>query len=59
MMNPELFQTVNWRKFAGFVKKMKVGKDAHKCREQVKREAEHFVHVTEPLMQYATVALMH
>ncbi|GJX58642.1 beta-amylase 1, chloroplastic [Tanacetum coccineum] len=58
-MNPELFQADNWRKFVGFVKKMKEGKDAHKCWEQVEREAEHFVHVTEPLVQEAAVALMH
>lgn len=58
-MNPELFQADNWRKFVAFVKKMKEGKDAHKCWEQVEREAEHFVHVTEPLVQEAAVALMH
>ncbi|KAJ9555626.1 hypothetical protein OSB04_010240 [Centaurea solstitialis] len=58
-MNPELFQADNWRKFVGFVKKMKEGKDVHKCWEQVEREAEHFVHVTEPLVQEAAVALMH
>nr|XP_043631455.1 beta-amylase 1, chloroplastic [Erigeron canadensis] len=58
-MNPELFQADNWRKFVAFVKKMKEGKDVHKCWEQVEREAEHFVHVTEPLVQEAAVALMH
>lgn len=58
-MNPELFQADNWRKFVAFVKKMKEGKDLHKCWEQVEREAEHFVHVTEPLVQEAAVALMH
>ncbi|GJX64527.1 beta-amylase 1, chloroplastic [Tanacetum coccineum] len=58
-MNPELFQPDNWRKFVGFVKKMKEGKDVHKCWEQVEREAEHFVHVTEPLVQEAAVALSH
>lgn len=57
-MNPELFQADNWRKFVTFVKKMKEGKDVHKCWEQVEREAEHFVHVTEPLVQEAAVALM-
>ncbi|XP_071696542.1 beta-amylase 1, chloroplastic-like [Rutidosis leptorrhynchoides] len=58
-MNPELFQADNWRKFVAFVKKMKEGKDVHKCWEQVERDAEHFVHVTEPLVQEAAVALMH
>ncbi|XP_057549258.1 beta-amylase 1, chloroplastic-like [Amaranthus tricolor] len=58
-MNPKLFQADNWRMFVAFVKKMKEGKDAHRCREQVEREAEHFVHVTQPLVQEAAVALMH
>ncbi|KAI3716417.1 hypothetical protein L1987_67282 [Smallanthus sonchifolius] len=58
-MNPELFQADNWRKFVAFVKKMKEGKDVHKCWEQVEREAEHFVQVSEPLVQEAAVALMH
>ncbi|KAL9237734.1 hypothetical protein vseg_012248 [Gypsophila vaccaria] len=58
-MNPDLFHPDNWRKFVGFVKKMNEGKDANKCWEQVEREAEHFVHVTQPLVQEAAVALMH
>lgn len=58
-MNPDLFQADNWRKFVAFVKKMREGKDANKCWEQVEREAEHFVHVTQPLVQEAAVALMH
>ncbi|KAJ0806821.1 putative beta-amylase [Helianthus annuus] len=58
-MNPELFQADNWRRFVAFVKKMKEGKDVHRCWEQVEREAEHFVHVTEPLVQEAAVALTH
>ncbi|KAH6816123.1 beta-amylase 1 [Perilla frutescens var. frutescens] len=58
-MNPDLFQPENWRRFVAFVKKMGEGKDAHKCWEQVEREAEHFVHVTQPLVQEAAVALMH
>ncbi|KAL5542461.1 hypothetical protein UlMin_010171 [Ulmus minor] len=58
-MNPHLFQADNWRHFVAFVKKMKEGKKAHKCWEQVEREAEHFVHVTQPLVQEAAVALMH
>ncbi|XP_062166646.1 beta-amylase 1, chloroplastic-like [Alnus glutinosa] len=58
-MNPQLFQADNWGRFVGFVKKMKEGKDAHKCREQVERETEHFVHVTRPLVQEAAVALVH
>ncbi|KAJ0035260.1 hypothetical protein Pint_25200 [Pistacia integerrima] len=58
-MNPDLFQPDNWRQFVGFVKKMNEGKDVHRCREQVEREAEHFVHVTQPFVQEAAVALMH
>lgn len=58
-MNPDLFQPDNWRRFVGFVKKMGEGKDAKKCWEEVEREAEHFVHVTQPLVQEAAVALMH
>ena len=58
-MNPQLFQADNWRRFVAFVKKMKEGKGANKCREQVEREAEHFVHITEPLVQEAAAALMH
>ncbi|KAL1808601.1 hypothetical protein ACET3Z_025591 [Daucus carota] len=58
-MNPDLFQPDNWRRFVAFVKKMKEGKDTNKCREQVEREAEHFVHVTQPLVQEAAVALSH
>lgn len=57
-MTPDLFQSDNWRRFVAFVKKMKEGKDVHKCWEQVEREAEHFVHVTQPLVQEAAVALM-
>ncbi|PHU21488.1 Beta-amylase 1, chloroplastic [Capsicum chinense] len=58
-MNPDLFHPDNWRRFVAFVKKMKEGKDANQCREQVEREAEHFVHITQPLVQEAAVALMH
>ncbi|KAL3506292.1 hypothetical protein ACH5RR_031674 [Cinchona calisaya] len=58
-MNPDLFHPDNWRRFVAFVKKMKEGKDVHRCWEQVEREAEHFVHVTQPLVQEAAVALMH
>lgn len=58
-MNPHLFQADNWRCFVAFVKKMREGKGTHKCWEQVEREAEHFVHVTEPLVKEAAVALMH
>ena len=58
-MNPHLFQPDNWRQFVAFVKKMNEGKDVHRCWEQVEREAEHFVHVTQPLVQEAAVALMH
>lgn len=58
-MNPDLFQADNWRKFVGFVKKMKEGNDTKKCWEQVEQEAEHFVHITRPLVQEAAVAMMH
>ncbi|KAL0322617.1 UNVERIFIED_CONTAM: Beta-amylase 1, chloroplastic [Sesamum angustifolium] len=58
-MNPDLFQPDNWRRFADFVKKMGEGKDVQRCWEQVEREAEHFVHVTRPLVQEAAVALTH
>ena len=58
-MNPGLFQADNWRRFVTFVKKMKEGKDPHKCREQLEEEAAHFVHVTRPLVQEAAVDLMH
>ncbi|GFP96181.1 beta-amylase 1 chloroplastic [Phtheirospermum japonicum] len=58
-MNPDLFQPDNWRRFVAFVKKMREGKDVQRCWEQVEREAEHFVHVTQPLVQEAAVALMH
>ncbi|OIT01101.1 PREDICTED: beta-amylase 1, chloroplastic-like [Nicotiana attenuata] len=58
-MNPELFHPDNWRRFIAFVKKMNDGIDVHHCREQVEREAEHSVHVTQPLVQETAVALMH
>ncbi|XP_044487039.1 beta-amylase 1, chloroplastic-like [Mangifera indica] len=58
-MSPHLFQPDNWRQFVAFVKKMNEGKDIYRCREEVEREAEHFVHMTQPLVQEAAVALMH
>ncbi|VFQ92270.1 unnamed protein product [Cuscuta campestris] len=58
-MSPDLFQAENWRRFVAFVKKMREGKRADRCWEEVEREAEHFVHVTQPLVQEAAVALMH
>ncbi|KAJ4955969.1 hypothetical protein NE237_012752 [Protea cynaroides] len=58
-MNPQLFQDDNWRKFVGFVKRMREGKNGNKCWEQVEREAEHFVYVSQPLVQEAAVALSH
>lgn len=58
-MSPDLFHPDNWRRFVAFVKKMKEGQNVHRCWEQVEREAEHFVHVTQPLVQEAAVALMH
>ncbi|KAA3455685.1 beta-amylase 1, chloroplastic-like [Gossypium australe] len=57
-MNPSLFQPDNWRRFVAFVKKMNEGKDSRRCWEQVEREAEHFVNVTEPFVQEAALALM-
>ncbi|KAG4188693.1 hypothetical protein ERO13_A08G181833v2 [Gossypium hirsutum] len=58
-MNPSLFHPDNWRRFVAFVKKMKEGKGARRCWEEVEREAEQFVHVTQPFIQEAAVALMH
>lgn len=58
-MNPDLFQADNWRKFVGFVKKMKEGKEPKRCREEMEREAEHFVRVTRPLVQRGAVAAVH
>ncbi|KAL8162252.1 hypothetical protein V2J09_013741 [Rumex salicifolius] len=58
-MNPDLFQPDNWRRFVGFVKRMKEGKNPRRCREEVEREAEHFVHVTQPLVREAEHALRH
>ncbi|KAJ8451196.1 hypothetical protein Cgig2_013968 [Carnegiea gigantea] len=57
-MNPDLFQADKWRKFVAFVKKMKEmnGANNNQCWEQVEREAEQFVYVTEPLVQEAAVA---
>lgn len=57
-MSPALFQPDNWRGFVALVKKMKEGKDAHRCWEEVERETEQFVHITQPLVQEAAVALM-
>ncbi|KAG2314647.1 hypothetical protein Bca52824_017769 [Brassica carinata] len=56
-MNPELFKAENRGKFEGFVKKMGEGRDSQRCWEEVEGEAEHFVHVTQPLVQEAAVAL--
>ncbi|CAI0383194.1 unnamed protein product [Linum tenue] len=56
-MNPTLFETENWRRFAGLVKKMKEGKSGvDRCKEQMEREAEHFVHISEPLVLQEAVA---
>lgn len=56
-MNKELFKEENVLRFMAFVKKMKEGKGANKCLEEVEREAEHFVYVNVPLVQEAA-ALM-
>jgi beta-amylase len=58
-MNADLFQPDNWRRFVSFVKKMKEGKDSNRCLEQVEREAEQFVHITQPLVSEAAAALVH
>ncbi|CAI0383192.1 unnamed protein product [Linum tenue] len=58
-MNPTLFEPENWRRFVGFVKKMKEGKCGDRCWEQVERDAEHFVYISQPLVQEAAVALAH
>ncbi|KAG1354783.1 Beta-amylase [Cocos nucifera] len=58
-MGPTLFQPDNWRRFVAFVKRMGEGREGGgRCREQVEREAEKFVHATKPLVQEAAVALM-
>ncbi|KAG5531111.1 hypothetical protein RHGRI_025905 [Rhododendron griersonianum] len=54
-MTPDLFQPEKWRQFVAFVKKMKQGKNG----EQVEREVEHLVHVSQPLVKEAAVALVH
>ncbi|CAA6662541.1 unnamed protein product [Spirodela intermedia] len=45
-MNPDLFQSDNWRRFVSFVRKMAEGREPHRCLEQVEREAEIFVTTT-------------
>ncbi|CAN1144770.1 Beta-amylase 1, chloroplastic [Linum perenne] len=49
-MNPILFEADNWRPFVGLVKKMKEGKNANRCGEELERETKHFVHISEPLL---------
>uniref|UniRef100_A0A1D1ZJD4 Beta-amylase n=1 Tax=Anthurium amnicola TaxID=1678845 RepID=A0A1D1ZJD4_9ARAE len=56
-MCPHLFQADNWRRFVAFVKKMRMGREGDRCREQVEREAEHSVGATRQLVQEAAVAL--
>ncbi|XP_021725212.1 beta-amylase 1, chloroplastic-like [Chenopodium quinoa] len=58
-MNPDLFQDDNWRKFMAFVKKMKEGKDGHRCLEEVERDNEHFIHGKQSLVQEVVPALVH
>lgn len=56
-MSPDLFQPENWRKFVGFVKRMREGKEEDKCKEMVEREAQQFVHSTAPMVQEAAAPL--
>lgn len=37
-MNPHLFEAENWRKFVGFVQKMKEGKNGHRSCEEKKQQ---------------------
>ncbi|KAM7273442.1 hypothetical protein ACFE04_028106 [Oxalis oulophora] len=57
-MNPDLFQADNWRRFVSLVKKMKEGKDVDRCLEQLERESQQFVHVSQPLVQEAAAAAL-
>ncbi|CAN0904990.1 Beta-amylase 1, chloroplastic [Linum grandiflorum] len=57
-MNPTLFEADNWRPFVGLVKKMKEGKCANRCGEQLEREAKHFVHISEPLLVQEVAAVV-
>lgn len=50
-MSTELFKTDNWKLFVAFVNKMREGKGGNNCWEEVEREAENYVHVTQPLLQ--------
>lgn len=56
-MTPDLFQDDKWGRFVAFVMKMSEGKDSSPCLEQVEREANHFVHVTQPYVQVQESAL--
>eukprot|EP00262_Sarcandra_glabra_P015888 TRINITY_DN5003_c4_g1_i1.p1 TRINITY_DN5003_c4_g1~~TRINITY_DN5003_c4_g1_i1.p1 ORF type:complete len:585 (+),score=45.30 TRINITY_DN5003_c4_g1_i1:166-1920(+) len=58
-MGPDLFQPENWRRFVGFVSRMSEGKKRSRCWEQVEREAELFVQVSQPSVKEAAVALSH
>lgn len=42
-MNPQLFEEDNWRRFVGFVHKMKEGKNSHKRWEEKKQQVEKLV----------------
>ncbi|MQM09816.1 hypothetical protein Taro_042693 [Colocasia esculenta] len=53
-MCPQLFEAENWRRFVGFVKRMR---GVERCLEQVEREAEHFAGATPQLVLEAAVAL--
>lgn len=55
-MGPDLFQADNWRRFVAFVKKMNEGQDENRCREQVERDAEIYVHIPTPHVEEAAVA---
>uniref|UniRef100_A0ACD5WIV9 Uncharacterized protein n=1 Tax=Avena sativa TaxID=4498 RepID=A0ACD5WIV9_AVESA len=57
-MGPDLFQPDNWRRFAGFVKRMTETGVRDVCREQVEREAQGVAHATQHHIHEAAAALV-
>eukprot|EP00252_Welwitschia_mirabilis_P025085 TRINITY_DN7702_c0_g2_i1.p1 TRINITY_DN7702_c0_g2~~TRINITY_DN7702_c0_g2_i1.p1 ORF type:complete len:386 (-),score=54.10 TRINITY_DN7702_c0_g2_i1:143-1252(-) len=57
-MCPELFQSENWRLFVSFVRKMAQPNGLQGSGEQQRREADHFLHVTGPLLGEASSAFV-